>query len=150
MSHLCRTWHKEIETFALHLNGERAENAIFQNDQTKDYRLPLYQRLTGLIETYLGWAASWNSGRWKSPSKPSNALSTVRRRQKLAAKHHGIYEIPRFSLRHAISGTYQMLFWLSCLWITRYGAPCAVVISKINMKSVFLFAFGVFAVFQTG
>ena len=56
-----------------------------------------YQRLTGLIETYLGWAASWNSGRSKSPSKPSNALSTAERRQNLAAKHHGIYEIPPFA-----------------------------------------------------
>ena len=37
-----------------------------------------YQRLTGVIETYLGWAASWNSGRWKSPS---NALSAAERRQ---------------------------------------------------------------------
>ena len=29
MSHLRRTLHKEIETFALHLRGERAENAIY-------------------------------------------------------------------------------------------------------------------------
>ena len=32
----------------------------------------------------------------KPPSKPSNALSTAKRRQKLAAKHHGIYEISPF------------------------------------------------------
>ena len=53
-----------------------------------------HQRLTGNIETYFGRVASWNLGRWKSPSKPSNALSAGERRQKLAAKHHGIYEIP--------------------------------------------------------
>ena len=28
--------------------------------------------------------------------EPSNALSTAERRQKFAAKHHGIYEIPPF------------------------------------------------------
>ena len=38
MSHLRRTLHKEIETFVLHLSGERAENAIFQNDQTHKNR----------------------------------------------------------------------------------------------------------------
>ena len=65
-----------------------------------------YQRLTGLIKTYLGWAASWNSGRWKSPSKPSNALSTAERRHKFAAKHHGIYEIPPF-------GRVGSYFWIT-------------------------------------
>ena len=54
---------------------------------------------TGLIETYLGWAASWNSGRWKSPSKHLNVPSTAERRQKIAAKHHGIYEISTFARR---------------------------------------------------
>ena len=54
---------------------------------------------TRFIETYLGWAASWNLGRWKSPSKPSNVLSAAKRRQKVAAKHRGIYEIPTFVSR---------------------------------------------------
>ena len=54
---------------------------------------------TGFIETYLGWAASWNLGRRKSPSKPSNALSAAERRQKLAATHRGLYEIPTFVSR---------------------------------------------------
>ena len=61
------------------------------------------QRLTGLIETYLGWAASWNSDRCKSPSTLSNAFSTAERRQKSAATHHGIYEIPTFPSRYGIS-----------------------------------------------
>ena len=73
------------------------------NDHGNIFTLSIrYQRLTGLIETYLGWAASWNSGRWKSPSKPSNALSTVERRHKLAAKHHGIYKIPHFVYSHVV------------------------------------------------
>ena len=39
MFHLRRTLkHKEIETFVLHLNRERAEMAIFQNDQTHKNR----------------------------------------------------------------------------------------------------------------
>ena len=66
----------------------------------KHFKLSIrYQRLTGLIETYLGWAASWNSGRWKSPSKHLNVPSTAERRQKIAAKHHGIYEISTFARR---------------------------------------------------
>ena len=65
-----------------------------------------YQRLTGIIETYLWWAASWNSGRWKPPSKPSNALSTAERRPQFAAKHHGIYEIPPFQSTQILIQSY--------------------------------------------
>ena len=38
MSHLRWTYHNDIETFALHLSREKAENAIFQKDQTHKNR----------------------------------------------------------------------------------------------------------------
>ena len=47
------------------------------------------------------------------------------------------------------SGTIELSLWsLLCLWITRRGASYSVVLSKINMKSVLFFTFGVFAVFH--
>ena len=82
-----------------------------------------YQRLTGVIETYLGWAASWNSGRWKSPLKPSiaNALSTAERTQKFAAKHHGIYEIPLVRIPNIRC---VLVMWSNPSWNRRTG--CAI------------------------